>query len=380
MPADLRIVRIEKGRLEGKRPRHAGSNARLGPHGDTVRPSVVRITTESGASGWGYSSISRDLAETFLGMPFNTAFSSGHGGTTAAFRAIDYPLWDLAGKLENQPVHALVCESGLSDTPLSAPCYDTSLYFDDLHLDSDEEAAALLASEARDGYERGHRAFKLKVGRGAMHMPLEAGTRRDIAVIRAVREAVGPEPPIMLDANNGYNLNLTQQVLGETADCGIFWIEEAFHEDATLYLHLKNWLKANNLPILIADGEGEASPSLMRWAAEGIIDVVQYDIFGHGFTTWLNTAKELDARGARSAPHHYGMGIGNYISCHLAPAIQNFTFVEWDEAVMVGVDASGYRVENGRAIAPNTPGFGLGLDEEVFAASVAKEGFTVSLS
>jgi L-rhamnonate dehydratase len=36
-----------------------------------------------------------------------------------------------------------------------------SLYFDDLHLASDEEAAALLAAEAREGYGRGHRAFKM---------------------------------------------------------------------------------------------------------------------------------------------------------------------------------------------------------------------------
>src|SRR5215212_10045777 len=48
-----RIVRIEVGRLEGRRPRHAGSNARLGAHGIAVRVPLLRITAEDGSSGFG---------------------------------------------------------------------------------------------------------------------------------------------------------------------------------------------------------------------------------------------------------------------------------------------------------------------------------------
>src|SRR5439155_17812171 len=237
-----------------------------------------------------------------------------------------------------------------------APCYDTSLYFDDLHLTSTAEAAQLIASEAREGYERGHRAFKIKVGRGARHLPLEEGTRRDIAVVRAVREAVGPEPPIMLDANNGYNLNLAKRVLEETADCGVFWLEEAFHEDRVLYTDLREWLKERKLPVLIADGEGQASPALLDWARDGVVDVVQYDIYGHGFTRWLETGRQLDSWGARSAPHHYGGHYGNYATCHLAGALRGFTYVEWDEATTPGLGPSGYSIKDGWVSVPDTPG------------------------
>ena len=59
------------------------------------------------------------------------------------------------------------------DGVFRAPCYDTSLYIDDLHLEDDGEAATLIASEAMEGAGRGHTAFKIKVGRGAMHMPLK---------------------------------------------------------------------------------------------------------------------------------------------------------------------------------------------------------------
>ncbi|MGH2350761.1 MAG: enolase C-terminal domain-like protein, partial [Chloroflexota bacterium] len=228
------------------------------------------------------------------------------------------------------------------------------------------------------GYERGHRAFKIKVGRGARHLPLEEGTRRDVAVVRAVRQAVGPEPPIMLDANNGYNLNLAKRVLAETADCRVFWLEEAFHEDPVLYRDLREWLHQEGLATLIADGEGTASPFLLDWARDGIVDVIQYDIFGHGFTRWLATGKRLDEWGARTAPHHYGGHYGNYASAHLAGAIQRFTYVEWDEATTPGLDPSGYTVKDGWIAVPDAPGFGLGLDEPVFRRAVETDGYDLS--
>ncbi|MEZ4830710.1 MAG: enolase C-terminal domain-like protein [Caldilineaceae bacterium] len=263
-------------------------------------------------------------------------------------------------------------------TALRVPCYDTSLYFDDLHLADNAEAAALLAEETRQGYARGHRNFKIKVGRGARHLPVDKGTERDIAVIRAVREAAGPAAVLMIDANNGYTLNLTKRVLSETADCRLYWLEEAFHEDAVLYRDLKEWLAAQGLPVLIADGEGEASPSLLKWAQDGLIDVVQYDIFGYGFTSWLALGQKLDSSSVRSAPHHYGRGIGNYAAGHLAAAIGGFTFVEWDEATVAEIDASGYVIDEGFVRVPDAPGFGLNLDEEMFGRSVSDNGYSVT--
>jgi L-alanine-DL-glutamate epimerase-like enolase superfamily enzyme len=248
---------------------------------------------------------------------------------------------------------------------------------DDLHLDGDDEAAALIAAEAQAGFESGHRAFKLKVGRGAMHMPLEAGTRRDIAVIKAVRNAVGPGARLMIDANNGYNVNLVKQVLRETVGANVYWIEEAFHEDARLYGHLKEWFEAQGLNTLIADGEGDASRHLLDWAMQGIIDIVQYDVFRPGFSWWLEMGSQLDADGVRSAPHHYGEPFGNYAACHLAAAVQKMEGVEWDEASVPGLDASAYSISEGMVNVPDLAGFGLALDDQVYAKAVGDHGFVI---
>ena len=206
-------------------------------------------------------------------------------------------------------------------------------------------------------------------------MPLEAGAKRDIAVIRAVRAAVGREAQIMIDANNGYNLNIAKRVLADTADCQIFWLEEAFQEDPELYAELHRWMDAQGIATLIADGEGWAAQALMDWARAGHVDVIQYDIFSHGFSRWLRTGALLDSWGVRTAPHHYGRHLGNYVSGHLATAVKGFTFVEWDEATTPGIDASAYRVEDGRVVIPDAPGFGLKLEEAVFRQAVADGGF-----
>ncbi|MDQ3247884.1 MAG: mandelate racemase [Chloroflexota bacterium] len=371
-----RITKIEWGVLTGQRPRNAGSNARLGDHGRTVRVPIARITTEDGVSGFGVCRATSQQAAKLVGKPIATFFSPTEGATTIG-QPFDYPLWDWAGKQTGQPVYQLA--AAMTDKvvhgALRVPCYDTSLYIDDLHLATDEEAAQLIAEEAQAGLAQGHQAFKIKVGRGARHLPLEQGTQRDVAVIRAVRAAVGAGATIMLDANNGYNLNLTKRVLAETAACNIFWMEEAFHEDRSLYLDLQAWLKAQDLPILIADGEGQASPTLLDWAQEGVVNVVQYDIFGYGFTPWLKLGQQLDAWGVRSAPHHYGGHYGNYAACHLAGAIRHFAYVEWDEATTPGLDASDYAIEAGQVLVPDAPGFGLTLDEKIFQNAVAMDGF-----
>lgn len=376
-----RITRIESGTLVGRRPREAGRNSRLAIHGWEVRVPLVRLSTEDGASGFGPANLDAGQTARFLGAPLDALITPERGVADAAL-AMEYPLRDLLGQVTGKSVYRLVAERAgkpVAAGPLRVPCYDTTLLIDDLHLEDDDAAAAFIAEEALFGHARNHRAFKIKVGRGALHMPLEQGTRRDIAVIRAVRAAVGPDARLMIDANNGYNLNIAKRVLAETADCKLFWLEEAFQEDPILYENLRSWMDQEGLSVLIADGESWAPRELMGWAREGRVDVVQYDIFAHGFSNWLRTGAQLDAWGARSAPHHYGRHLGNYVSGHLSAAIERYTFAEWDEVTTPGLDASAYRIEEGEVVIPDAPGFGLALEESVFRAAVTQGGYELTL-
>lgn len=374
-----RIASIELGTFVGRRPRLAGYNARKkDDHGWEAPVTLARITTADGAAGFGLSHITRQQAESFVGAPLHDLITTESGVDPKAF-AIETPLWDLFGHSTGRPVYRILADrAGKTVTePLRVPCYDTTLLIDDLHLPTHEEGAALIAAEARFGYEHGHRAFKIKVGRGARHMPLQEGNRRDIAVVRAVRAAVGPDAVLLIDANNGYTLNIAKHILSQTADCNLFWLEEAFHEDDELYEELHAWIEREGLSVLIADGEGAASPHLLDYARKGIVDVIQYDIFSYGLTKWLHTAPKLDAWNVRTAPHHYGRHLGNFVSGHLAPAVENFAFVEWDELSTPGLDTSAYAVNDGLVSLPDAPGFGLNLDEDLFQQAVKENGFIV---
>ncbi len=377
---DVTIVRVDYGALVGQRPRTAGSNARLGPHGAVVRVPLLRLTAADGSYGFGACFALPDQIALLLGQRLSTLFDEVSGVETT-WLPMEYALWDLRARREGRPVYALLAAltGHAAPHPYRVPCYDTSLYMDDLHLPSDEAGAALIAAQARDGYARGHRTFKVKVGRGARHMPVDEGTRRDIAVIRAVRAAIGPRATLLLDANNGYTLNLAKAVLEAVAACQIGWLEEPFHEDPVLYRDLHTWMERRGHAVRIADGEGEADPRLLDWAAEGLIDVVQYDLYSHGLTRWLRTGRQIERRGTRAAPHHYGTAFGNYAACHLAAGLPTFAYVEWDDAFVPGLDASGYSVEDGMSRVPDTPGFGLSLDEALFQRAVTDNGFTATV-
>jgi L-rhamnonate dehydratase len=376
MAKDPRIRKIEWATLEGKRERNAGCNARLGSHGLTTKVQMARIETDDGNIGIGRARITTEQARRFLGQRIGRLIGN-NGVISSDAGLLEYPLWDLAGKLRGLPVYALLNEDLRDVAGFKAPCYDTSLYMDELHIADHDEAAAFIAAEAVSGLDQGHKAFKIKIGRGAMHMPIDEGMHRDIAVIAAVRQAVGDDSRIMVDVNNGYNVNLTKWLLRETAEFNIYWLEEPFHEDRTLFVHLKEWMNSEGLNVLIADGEGESSSHLVEWAGDGIVDVIQYDIFGLGFSGWCRIGPELDAIGARSAPHHWGEPYGNYAAGHLAARILNFEAVEWDESKIPGLDVSAYSIKDGFVQIPRLPGFGIELEEDLFCEAIAQNGYSV---
>ena len=102
-----KIDRIECVPLIGTRPREAGCNSRLQVHGLHVRPPIARITTDDGATGFGLSRMSEEDAAGLVGAPLSEAFDL-ENGVSERFRALEYPLWDLAGKLVGKPVYEML--------------------------------------------------------------------------------------------------------------------------------------------------------------------------------------------------------------------------------------------------------------------------------
>lgn len=77
-----RIVAVEWGLSEGKRLRHAGSNARLGEHGVTVRVPFARLTTDNSSTGIGHSRATAQQAQGLIGCTLAELFAPGRGRTS----------------------------------------------------------------------------------------------------------------------------------------------------------------------------------------------------------------------------------------------------------------------------------------------------------
>src|SRR5215213_8858486 len=158
---DARIARIEWAALVGERPRAAGCNAHMEPLGRHTRTPIARVTLDDGTSGFGLCRGSEADLRALVGTRLSELFDPAHGVTARGLLA-ELPLWDLAGRRAGQPVYALTTAITGAPTPaepLRVRCYDTTLYIDDLAAADDEAGGALMADEARQGWERGHRAF-----------------------------------------------------------------------------------------------------------------------------------------------------------------------------------------------------------------------------
>ena len=124
-----------------------------------------------------------------------------------------------------------------------------------------------VAREAKDAVANGWRAMKLKLGRPGRWFEPNAGVARDIEVVHAVREAVGPEIKILVDANNGYDgkLSLLETFVRETGPAKTFWMEEMITENVADYQKLKEWRDRWSPETMIVDGEGHRGRNTIYW-------------------------------------------------------------------------------------------------------------------
>lgn len=374
MRVNERIVKIEKVTLKIPRPRDIGFNSKVAAHRVRIIDPVLRIHTEGGTVGVGWSNIDRPGAEALLGRRVSDLFSLPDGALDGG-RSVDLPLWDLAAKIEGKPLYELLGARGSRTVEL----YDGSIYIDDLEA-GDEEAVEIFRGEVQCGKEYGYRNFKIKIGRGAQWMLVMEGLERDILVIRTVREAAGADAKIMVDANNGMTLNIAKEILERCAGMDLYWFEEPFAEDRPFNEAFKGFIRENGYSTLVADGKSSPPPDFFDMVQKGHIDVVQHDFRAKGLTWWKATAAMIEPWGARCAPHCWRSIIERYAHAHFAASIPNFALLEAAPGDLSGVVLDAWEMKEGKLRVPDTPGTGFDLEPEVIEAGVrAEDGFSVEM-
>ena len=221
-----------------------------------------------------------------------------------AISAVDTALWDLKAKYFNVPLYKLL--GAYTDT---VPIYGSGGW---THFNVDE-----LVAEQSGYVERGMKSVKMKVGKD-----FGKSEKEDIERLAAVRDAVGDDVEILIDANNGYYAKQAIRMARAFEPYRVGWFEEPVLADDIEGLAAV--ARATDIPI--ATGEHEYTKFGFReLIARGGADIVQPDI-GRvgGVTEWIKVANLAHAFNLPVAPHAFQV-----IHLHVTCATPNLRIVEY---------------------------------------------------
>ncbi len=228
---------------------------------------------------------------------YNALRDQGQRGlAVTALSGIDIALWDIKGKHFGVPVSTLL--GGRFRDEVRA--YATGSFKRD-----GVDRIADNATDAARYHSEGFHASKMKIG---------FGIKEDLAVIRAVRDAVGPDMRLMVDANHGYDPLEAIELGRKAAEYDIDWFEEpVVPEQLGAYREVRA-----KQPIPVAGGETWHSRWGMREPIETrAVDILQPDLAGvGGFTEAKRVADMAALHGIRVVPHVWGTAV------HIAAALQ----------------------------------------------------------
>jgi L-rhamnonate dehydratase len=265
-----------------------------------------------------------------------------------AISAVDLAIWDAKGKILGQPVFRLLG----GRTKPKIPVYASRLYSQPLDT---------LYAEAKAYAEEGFSAVKLRFGWG----PKDgiAGIRRNIALVKTAREAVGSDVDLMADCYMGWTLEYARRMLRALEPYDLRWVEEPLIAD-----DLAGYAELRALGhVAISGGEHEYTLHGFRQALDmKAFDVAQFDVNRVGGITAARKVADLcEAYDIAVIPHAGQMH--NYhvtMSSYAAPIAEYFPKVP----VEVGNELFWYVFE-GEPVAERgfidladvRPGFGLTL-------------------
>ena len=275
----------------------------------------------------------------------------------SALACFDVACWDLIGQSLGVPVWKLL-GGQFRDR---VPAYANGWY-------QSERDPAKIAALAKRVAAHGYRAVKLDPFGHASAELDPAERRRAVALVGAVREAVGPDIQLLIEMHGRFTPATAAGVAKLLEPFDPAWIEEpTIPENPLAYRSVRS---ATHLPI--ATGERAHTMEDIRGFIEGgFVDVVQVDLthFG-GFLAMKKLAGWADAYGVTMAPHNVCGPVGTIANLHLAVATPNYKVLEHfndfaDLWVHDLVDHSP-RVDrrDGCFAAPQRPGLGLRLNHD----------------
>jgi len=344
----------------------------------------VRVTTDSGASGWGQTSTyNADItADVFHRQVAPWALGQGAldvGALVArveerehkfpgsyrcrALAGLDTALWDLRGRLEGKPVVEL-----LGGKPKRLRAYASSMRRD---ITPEQEAARFL--RLRDDF--GFDAFKWRVGAECGH-DVDEWPGRTEAIVPTVARALGDGVAKLVDGNSGFSPRRAIEVgrLLEAEGIGHF-------EEPCPYWKLAETREVTEALSLDVTG-GEQDCELQIWERMidmRAVDIVQPDVmYMGGIARTLEVAALAASAGLPCTPHSANRSLVTLCTMHLLGAIPNAgkylelsiegaDYYPWEGGLFL---QDPYVVTDGQVTIPAEPGWGVEINPRWLEAAV----------
>jgi L-alanine-DL-glutamate epimerase-like enolase superfamily enzyme len=322
---------------------------------------IVRITTDDKVVGTGYaytvgtggSAVVRmivdDLAPKLIGrdpalieqiwkdMFFHVHANAVGATVSLSLAAIDLALWDIRCQKAGEPLWRLA--GGAQE---SVPLYSTEGGW--LNFTTEE-----LVDGAMEAREQGFLGCKIKVGKRS--------ATEDVSRLQAVRDAVGPDFAVMVDANQAFTVSEAIRRARLFEPLNLEWFEEPMPaEDMHGHARLS---ASTSLPIAI--GESLYRPNHFReYLANDACSIVQVDVARiGGVTPWLKVAHLAESFNIAVCPHYL-----MEIHVSLCAAVPNAQWVEYIPQ-LTDLTTTAMRFEDGHAYPPDAPGNGIGWEMQI---------------
>ncbi|GAA3639409.1 D-galactarolactone cycloisomerase [Microbacterium awajiense] len=351
---------------------------------DTRSTHLVRVETDDGIVGWGEcfgpgtiavanaTIVEKVIAPMIVGMNalerevvwhcvYNGLRDHARGGMPIqALSGIDIALWDIAGKAAGLPLHQLVGGQFRERVPV---------YGYGMMLQRVDDLAARFRDEAQQIKAAGFVATKMKIG---------LGVKQDVKLVESVREAIGPDMGLMVDANHCYTTEEAFRVGRELERLDVNWFEEPVApEDHAGYRYL-----TTHLDVSISGGEAEFT----RWGWRNLLekralDIAQPEVCAlGGVSEYLKVLAMAHAHFVPVVNHVWGSAVAVAANLHLLTAMPDLPggahpaspMLEFDttdnrfleELLEVPLDIRGQVAADGCAAPPTGPGLGIAINEE----------------
>jgi L-alanine-DL-glutamate epimerase-like enolase superfamily enzyme len=326
---------------------------------------VIRVYSDDGLVGIGAGGSADAVRSVGAGLvgqdPFATERHARLWRRAGNAWGLELALWDLIGKACNQPLYKLW--GGYTDR---IRAYASTI---------EVGAPAERAEQALGFYEEGFRAIKLRLHNDTL--------QQDVALARAVRDAVGDKMDLMADGNQAqtpvtpsaqpgviWDYKRALYTARALEELGFVWLEEPLSRYD--FDHLATLNAA--VGMAIAGGENNRYLHEFHWMLErGTYDILQPDgLVSEGIGQLRKIAALCEVRNKLCVPHHGGGGIGTYGHLHFSAGVPNSPWIEimrdrpgefpWPHTQMV-VSPPIMVGKDGYVALPPGPGLGIEIDE-----------------